>query len=193
MFFFLIKLMAQIFAILNEMPASSGKYQFAMAMAEKIMEENARGGQIELLEVNRTALANGFARTSSLLYESLNQTRRLEERRNAKPWPSRIVGYLPFGSYVTPYLKFVDLAVTAVGAIVPKGGARSVYGQMPEYAGDVAAEKLAQELLWMTHKLREYGAVDEAILQWSFAGGLASASFACNPRVQCCFVKLSGT
>ncbi|KAJ6907922.1 hypothetical protein NC651_018378 [Populus alba x Populus x berolinensis] len=44
-----------------------------------------------------------------------------------------------------------------------------------EEADDVVAKKLAQELLWITNKLRDYGAVDEALLQyWSYASGLAS-------------------
>lgn len=61
-----------------------------------------------------------------------------------------------------------------------------------EYGGEVVAEKLGQELVWMAEKLGEYGAADEAMVQWSFAGGLASASVACNPRIQWCFVKISG-
>ncbi|KAG6768306.1 hypothetical protein POTOM_027213 [Populus tomentosa] len=55
-----------------------------------------------------------------------------------------------------------------------------------EEADDVVAEKLAQELLWITNKLRDYGAVDEALLQyWSYASGLASLALStANPRVQ---------
>lgn len=164
------------------------------------MNENARGGQIELLQVNRAALSAAFARTSSLLYDSLHRTRQLEERTRAGSWPSRIVAALPFGAYVTPYLKFLDLAVSAVGAVVPKAepvnarrsGTGFVDGDLAECGGDVAAEKLGQELVWMVQKLREYGAVDEAMLQWSFAGGLASVSVVCSPRIQWCFVKISG-
>lgn len=185
-------------AILNEMPASCRKYQFTMAMAEKIMEENARSGQFELLQVNRAALSAAFARTSSLLYDSLHRTREIEERTRAGTWPSRIIAALPFAAYVTPYLKFLDLAVSAVGAIVPKAepfnGRRSETGIVEGEFGveTVVVEKLGQELVWMTEKLREYGAVDEAMLQWSFAGGLASVSVASSPRIQWCFVKISG-
>ena len=188
----------QILAILNEMPVSCQKYQFTMAMAEKIMEENARSGQIELLQVNRAALSAAFARTSSSLYDSLHRTREIEERTRAGTWPSRIIAALPFSAYVTPYIKFLDLAVSAVGAIVPKAeplnGRRSDRGIVEgEYDGEVVVvEKLGQELVWMVEKLREYGAADEAMVQWSFAGGLASASVTCNPRIQWCFVKISG-
>ncbi|KAL0539240.1 hypothetical protein IC582_023423 [Cucumis melo] len=192
----LTRALSQILAILNEMPASCQKYQFTMAMAEKIMEENARSGQIELLQVNRAALSAAFARTSSFLYDSLHRTRQTEQRIRAGTWPSRIIAALPFSAYVTPYLKFLDLAVSAVGAIVPKAeplnGRRSERGIVEgEYGGEVVAEKLGQELVWMAEKLGEYGAADEAMVQWSFAGGLASASVACNPRIQWCFVKIS--
>ncbi|XP_038893039.1 uncharacterized protein LOC120081928 [Benincasa hispida] len=195
----LTRALSQILAILNEMPASCQKYQFTMAMAEKMMEENARSGQIELLQVNRAALSAAFARTSSLLYDSLHRTREIEERHRAGTWPARIIAALPFGAYVTPYLKFFNLAVSAVGTIVPKAeplnGRRSetrmVEGEFDSEV--VVVEKLGQELVWMTEKLREYGAVDEAMLQWSFAGGLASVSVACSPRIQWCFVKISAT
>ncbi|KAG7031869.1 hypothetical protein SDJN02_05910, partial [Cucurbita argyrosperma subsp. argyrosperma] len=194
----LTRALSQILAILNEMPASCRKYQFTMAMAEKMMDENAKGGQFELLQVNRSALSAAFARTSTLLYDSLKRTRDFEERTRAGSWPSRIIAALPFGDYVTPYLKLVDLAVSAVRTIVPKAetlnARRSETGIMEgESGGDVVAEKLGQELIWMTNKLREYGAVDEAILQWSFAGCLASVSVGCNPRIQWCFVKISAT
>ncbi|KAJ6990687.1 hypothetical protein NC653_019062 [Populus alba x Populus x berolinensis] len=55
-----------------------------------------------------------------------------------------------------------------------------------EEADDVVAEKLlAQELLWITNKLRDYGAVDEALLQWSYASGLASLALStANPRIK---------
>ncbi|KAG6767190.1 hypothetical protein POTOM_028379 [Populus tomentosa] len=62
-----------------------------------------------------------------------------------------------------------------------------------EEADDVVAEKLAQELLWITNKLRDYGVVDEALLQWSYASGLASLALSTvNPRVQGYIAKISG-
>jgi phage gp16-like protein len=62
-----------------------------------------------------------------------------------------------------------------------------------EEADDVVAEKLAQELLCITNKLRDYGAVDEALLQWSYASFLASLALStANPRVQGYIAKISG-
>lgn len=56
--------------MVNDTPATSRKYQFAMAMADQIVDENTRDGNIELLEINRYALASAFARTSALLRRS---------------------------------------------------------------------------------------------------------------------------
>lgn len=59
-------------------------------------------------------------------------------------------------------------------------------------ADDLAAEKHAEELLWITKKMIICGAVDEALVQWSFASGLASYSLTANPRVQGLVVKITG-
>ncbi|MFX4809812.1 hypothetical protein ABTC23_19530, partial [Acinetobacter baumannii] len=55
----------------------------------------------------------------------------------------------------------------------------------------VLAEKLAQELLWITKKLRICLAMEEAILQWSSATNLAAISISSHPRVQGSLVKIS--
>uniref|UniRef100_A0A803MNW0 BTB/POZ domain-containing protein n=1 Tax=Chenopodium quinoa TaxID=63459 RepID=A0A803MNW0_CHEQI len=57
----------------------------------------------------------------------------------------------------------------------------------------VGAEKLAQELLWIIHKLRACFAVDEALVQWSLASNLASLSLNANPRVQALLIKISAS
>ncbi|KAL6966167.1 hypothetical protein U1Q18_041088 [Sarracenia purpurea var. burkii] len=61
----------EIFVLLNEIPVSSRKYQFAVTMADKIVHENARNGHVELLHINRATLSSIFARTLVLLYRSL--------------------------------------------------------------------------------------------------------------------------
>ncbi|KAI9391357.1 hypothetical protein POPTR_007G073600v4 [Populus trichocarpa] len=150
----------------------TGKYQFAMAMAVKIMDGNFRDGHMELAEVNRMALSSAFARTLGLLYQYVQNPQGSDD--SSSTWTSRVIRSLPLGSYIASYFK---------GTI----------GAGFEEADDVVAEKLAQELLWITNKLRDYGAVDEALLQyWSYASGLASLALStANPRVQGYIAKIS--
>ncbi|KAE8668298.1 hypothetical protein F3Y22_tig00112343pilonHSYRG00105 [Hibiscus syriacus] len=58
-------LVLHVLVLLNEVPASSTKYQLIMEKAEKIMEDNARHGHSALLHVNRTAFASSFTRSST--------------------------------------------------------------------------------------------------------------------------------
>lgn len=188
----------QILALLNEIPAASSKYLFAMTMAERIMEGNARHDHIELLQVNRAALSSAFARTSSLLYRFMHNT---QSQDDSNGWPVRTIKALPFGSYAAPYVKGLSSCFNMVMSWVeateafwlPKkrnnGGAFG--GSAEEYA-EVMGEKLAQELLWITNKLRVYGAVEQALVQWSCSPGLASLALTASPRVQGLIVRISG-
>ncbi|KAL6966168.1 hypothetical protein U1Q18_041089, partial [Sarracenia purpurea var. burkii] len=181
-----------IFALLNEIPASSRKYQFAVAMADKIVDENARNGHVELLHINRAALSSAFARTSGLLYRSLRSSSQAVDDHGT--WTSRVVCALPLGSYLAPYLSGLSVCLGTIYSTVVAGGTkdkkrqRAVFG---EDSADVVAEKHAQELMWITNKLRMCGAADEAVMQWSLASGIASLSLTTNPRVQGFIVKIS--
>lgn len=188
--------------LLNEIPATSGKYQFAMAMADRIMDENARYGHVVLLHINRTALASAFARTSNLLYRALERSQvDQDDDSSSYAWTTRVIRALPMGSYLTSYARGLGLCVSAIMSTVANISAAVGTHQSQKkrrqvgadhYVEEVTEEKLAQELLWMTTKLRDYGAVDEALVQWSFASGLASFSLTANVRVQGFIVKISG-
>lgn len=187
-------MVVQILALLNDIPATSSKYQFAMTMADRIMEGNARHDHVELLDVNRTALSSSFARTSSLLYRSLKST---QSQDDTYCWPVRTIKALPFGSYVVPYVKGLSFCFNTVMSWVDAGGSRlqkkrEVSRIAAEGYGELMAEKLAQELLWITNKLRFYGAVDHALVQWSCCSGLASLSLTATPRIQGLILKISG-
>ncbi|KAF3455896.1 hypothetical protein FNV43_RR00538 [Rhamnella rubrinervis] len=199
--------LTHILALLNEIPATSRKYQFAMAMAERIMDENARSGHADMLQINRTALASAFARTSTLLYQSLEKTvGSREDDDGSGAWATRVIGALPMVSYVAPYLKglrvcfgavrsWVEMAASSLSSGSEKRRKAMTMMMMSEVIGveeEEVGEKLAEELLWISRKLREYGAVDEAMLQWSLASNLASLSFSANPRVQGLILKISG-
>lgn len=187
---------------MNEIPVTSRKYQFALGMAEKIMEDNAQSCNLDLLDVNRAALATSFARTTARLQDSLKRSRTADE-----PFfgglPLRVVSALPLGGYVASYVRGLSTCINTVrsladmtgnllsqsrkreSAVVGAGGPR-------EDEVELAVEKLAEELLWMTEKLRRYGAIEEGIKRWSYASGLASLSLTAAPRVQGLMVKISG-
>ncbi|KAL3502280.1 hypothetical protein ACH5RR_036729 [Cinchona calisaya] len=182
--------LTNILALLNEIPASSRKYQFAVSMADKIVDENTRGGHVELLHINRTALASAFARTSGLLYRSLQSANKTTEESGA--WLTRVVKALPLGSYVSLFMNGLGTVFPALETVTGrfnKPKKLAIAGE--ERANDLAAEKHAQELLWITNKMIGCGAADEALVQWSLASGLASIALTANPRVQGFIVKIS--
>ncbi|KAK1385393.1 BTB/POZ domain protein [Heracleum sosnowskyi] len=176
--------LSQILSLLNNLPATSRKYQFAQTMADKIVDENVRDGHVELMQLNRMALASAFARTSNILYGSIKSCSQAEDNSS---WTTRLVGSVfPLGSCI----------IKSLGTIFPLlGGGGSSMKQVALIGGvcegHVVAEKHAQELLWLTNKMRLCGVVDEALVQWSVASGLASVALTANPRVQGFLVKIS--
>lgn len=183
----------QILALLNELPANSRKYQFAISMADKIVDENTRNGHTNLLYINRVALSSSFARTLGLLYRSLQISQTVDDSGG---WTQRLIGSFPLGSYVAPYV--APLVSKGLGMILPSVITGSSWwlqkqlGYGGERSDDLAAEKYAQELLWITTKMRSCGAVDEALVQWSLASGLAYLALSANHRVQGFILKISG-
>ncbi|KAF6150709.1 hypothetical protein GIB67_020792 [Kingdonia uniflora] len=89
--------LSHIFTLINEIPVTSRKYEFAIAMADKIVDENARDGHMALLEVNRVALTSAFDRTANQLYWSL-QSSHLD--KGIDTWSSKIFCALPFGYFL---------------------------------------------------------------------------------------------
>ncbi|KAL1197698.1 BTB/POZ domain-containing protein [Cardamine amara subsp. amara] len=186
--------------LMNEIPITSRKYHFAMGMAEKIMEDNARSCNVDLLDVNRAALALSFARTTARLQDSLKRSRTAEEPFGGLPL--RVVSALPLGGYVASYVRGLNTCISTVRSLADMTGnllsrtrkietAMVRTGGSQENEAQLAVEKLAEELLWMTDKLRRYGAVDEGIKRWSYASGLASLALTAAPRVQGLMVKIS--
>ncbi|CAH8329013.1 unnamed protein product [Eruca vesicaria subsp. sativa] len=187
-------------ALMNEIPVTSRKYQYAMGMAEKIMEDNAQSCNVELLDVNRLALASSFARTTARLQDSLKRSKTADEPVGGLPL--RLVSALPLGGYVATYVRGVSTCISTVRSLADMTGnllsgssrresALVRAGGFQENEVELAVEKLAEELLWLTEKLRRYGAVDEGIKRWSYASGLASLSLTAAPRVQGLLVKIS--
>ncbi|CAH2053265.1 unnamed protein product [Thlaspi arvense] len=170
--------LCHVLALMNEIPVTSRKYQFALGMAEKIMEDNALSCNVELLDVNRAALATSFARTTARLQDSLKRSRTTDEPFGSLPL--RVVSALPLGGYVASYVKGLSTCISTVRSLADMAGnllsqskrresALVRAGGNQENEVELAVEKLAEELLWMTEKLRRYGAVEEGIKRWSYA------------------------
>ncbi|XP_068646536.1 BTB/POZ domain-containing protein At1g63850 [Aristolochia californica] len=187
--------LSHIFGLLNEISASSRKYQFAIAMADRIVDENALSGSDTLRDINRLALSAAFARTCSLLHRSL-QTAYSHEDYQPVTLPCRVLHALPLGSHLVSYLRtacFFCLTNLFPSPKTERRLQRQVAGLGPAESGGEApvSEKHAQELLWLANKMRGCGAVEEAVVQWSFASGLASLALTANARVQGAIVKIS--
>lgn len=176
----------RIFTLLNELPAASRKYQFAIALAENIIDENVRDGHETLQEINRTSLSTTFAQTANLLHQSLQD---IHQVKDTDTWSSRIPYSLPLGSYIGLSLKGLQF-LTSLLPLGSKDPGRD--GSGDEAYESVKSEKYAQELLWIRKKLKYCGAIDEAIVQWSFSSGLAWLSMTANHRVQSTIVLISG-
>ncbi|KAI3889708.1 hypothetical protein MKX03_007730 [Papaver bracteatum] len=190
--------LSHIFTLMNEIPATSRKYQFAVSMADRIVDENVREGHAALQEVNRMALSYAFSRTYNLLYRSLQD----DSQANVMDHDTGtgLFRSLPLGSYMESGLRFCLNSFTPFGlggVLLDSFTSKKVKKQVTVGGGYdeeervLAAEKLAQELLWITNKLRACGAVDEALGQWSLASGLASLSFSSHHRVQGLIVKIT--
>ncbi|KAI3931149.1 hypothetical protein MKX01_029339 [Papaver californicum] len=189
--------LSHIFTLMNEIPATSRKYQFAVSMADRIVDENVREGHAALQEVNRMALSYAFSRTYNLLYRSLQDTSQANMDHDTG---TGLFRSLPLGSYMESGLRFClnsFLPFGLGGVLLDNFTSKKVKKQVTFGGGYdeeervLAAEKLAQELLWITNKLRGCGAVDEALVQWSLASGLASLSFSSHHRVQGLIVKIT--
>ncbi|KAL5563250.1 hypothetical protein UlMin_032997 [Ulmus minor] len=165
--------LGQLLSIANDIPVSSRKYQVVRSLAEKIIEDNRREGNVTLREVNRTALSAAFARTLSQVEAALVE----------QGCPGRVVD----GNSAGPAdyrLNRVLRAARSIRHVVWKekeGVSRS--GR--------SAEKLAAELLWVAEKMEACGFSEEAVWSWATASNLASLAVSAEPRLQCSLVGLS--
>ncbi|KAH0891663.1 LOW QUALITY PROTEIN: hypothetical protein HID58_054092 [Brassica napus] len=170
--------LCHVLALMNEIPVTSRKYHFTMGMAEKIMEENALSCNAELLDVNRTA---SRPPSHAQLRDSLKRSRTADETFGGLPL--RLVSALPLGGYVASSVRGLTTAINTARSLADMAGnllsqskrresALVRAGGSQENEVELAVEKLAEELLWMTEKLRRYGAIEEGIKRWSYASAL---------------------
>ncbi|KAL2607745.1 hypothetical protein R1flu_026318 [Riccia fluitans] len=192
----MVQALLQILALVNELPASSMKYNFARNLAEQILAENARHGQgFEC--VNRMALSAGFQRTLGILHGTLAGVHREQEVETVCSLPMKVIRMLSSAGMALPLpAPFSHMRMTLfgglVGSIMQSGdqvyqSSRVVYDDNRS----MMSEKLAQELLWLAQKLSEYSALEEGIIQWSSSNLLATMAVSSSPRVQRSLVRLS--
>jgi hypothetical protein len=184
--------LTQVLTLVNDIPVTSRKYEFARDLADKIIEENAKQGGPTLQEINRTALSSGFARTLKLLNSSLNCMQRQQKDVETSSWPWRLIRMIPLYSQLMP--SFENLHGSLTNLLQPQSTATLPTSQsqlVMTNNSSILAEKLAQELLWITNKLGMCSAIEEALLQWSTATHLAAFSISAHPRVQGSLVKIS--
>ncbi|XP_072969013.1 uncharacterized protein [Typha angustifolia] len=192
--------LTHILGILNEIPATSRKYEYVLAMADRLVNDNLQAGHASLLDVTRTALSSAFSRTCDLLRRSLRSPHSSVSSSSSSfsfsAWQSRVLHLLPPG----PRRLYEGIRLCLNGLLPPTDA--WLEGYKPDRHAAVAgpgvgphdwleAEKLAHELLWIANKLRACGATCEAIVRWAFASGLAPLALTAHPRVQGPIVKIT--
>ncbi|GLJ32571.1 hypothetical protein SUGI_0655170 [Cryptomeria japonica] len=180
--------LSQVLALVNDIPVTSRKYEFARDLADKIIEENEKQGDHVLQEINRMALSNSFARTLKLLNSSLYGMQRDVETSS---WTWKLFRMIPLYSQLMPSFENIWFSLSNRFLLQPPPALFPSQTQSMNSNNNFLAEKLAQELLWITKKLQVCLAIEEAILQWSSATNLATLSISANPRVQGSLVKIS--
>lgn len=189
----------QVLETLNEIPATSRKYEYVLATADRILTENIQHNHPSLLHVSRSSLGAAFSRTSDLLRRSL----RSPDHSIFSPssnWHSKVLHLLPpgprriyegFRLCLNDFLPSVETnswqrsyKPQRHATITGPGVGAFEWGE---------AEKLAHELLWITKKLCDCAGVSEAIVRWAFASGLAALVLTAHPRVQAPIIQITGT
>lgn len=183
--------------ILNEIPATSRKYELILSMADKLITDNLHDRHVSLHEVTRSALSSSFSRTCDLLHRSLQSASDETSSSLFSTWPSRVLHLLPLGPHLAAGYDTIRRLINDPDAITRGPGSRlSGGGAGPNgsWAGNewAEAEKLAHELLWITNKMRACSIAGDAIVKWGFADGLASLAIMAHPRVQGPILKISG-
>lgn len=193
--------LCQVFALVNDTPVSSEKYEFARTLGDKIIIQNMAQGDATLWETNKVALQAAFSRTLDLLTLALEELQQQQEVKGGS-WSWSLLHSVFFrGIATSPHTVFFENMRMCISNFlfpvanstrfsselssstsVSSGGRASMSGEV--------AEKLAQELLWVTEKLKECSFIDEAARTWSALSRLAKLSLSAHPRVQASLLRV---
>lgn len=202
----IVRALSQVLALVNDTPVSSEKYEFARSLAGKIIHQNMVQGDVTSRGANKVALSAGFSRTLQLLTLALQgmqqqqQHKQQEEKGSSWLWSISGLIFSRGFSMFPPLFSLENVRICIsnflVSLLQTSSSSLEVSPPMPIASIESArtclpAEKLAQELLWMTEKLKECSAINVAIMTWSTVPGLASLSLYAPPRVQASLLRVS--
>ncbi|MCO5564801.1 hypothetical protein L7F22_018469 [Adiantum nelumboides] len=192
----------QVFGLVNDTPVSSDKYQFARALAERLMSKNMLKSDDTLWDTNKAALEAAFVRTVDLLtlsLEELHQQQELKEGswlwalihsiflKNVGAFQQRLSLDFIY-TYINNILTRADKSIKATVELPPVQSSTSSVRRSNLSA---MAEKLAQELLWVTEKLKDFSSLSEPSRRWGAMHSLAKLSLSAHPRIQACLLRVS--
>lgn len=191
----------QMLVLVNDTPASSEKYEFVRALTEKLITQNMSKGDGTFCETNRVALQSAFLRTSDLLAISLEELQHQEEMKDASWFWVLVHSILQKNLGTFHWTLSVDYFCTLahnflfgvaksskLPSDLPPSQSTSI-GKRLSFS--VTTEKLAQELLWITEKLKECSSLHGITRRWSAMPRLAKLSCSAHPRVQACLLRVS--
>ncbi|KAJ3689243.1 hypothetical protein LUZ61_018407 [Rhynchospora tenuis] len=190
--------LSHVLETLNEIPATSRKYEYVLATADRILSENIQHGHPSLLQVSRSSLGAAFSRTSDLLRRSLRSPDRSIFTSSSGDWHSKVLHLLPPG----PRRLYEGFRLCLNGFLPSVEANNWQRSYKPQRHATITgpgvgafewaeSEKLAHELLWITKKLCDCSGASEAIVRWAFASGLSSLVLTAHPRVQAPIVKIT--
>eukprot|EP00250_Pteridium_aquilinum_P000933 c11117_g1_i1 orf=389-1561(+) len=189
--------LCQVLGLVNDTPASSEKYEFARALAERLITQNMSKGDGTLWEMNKVALQAAFLRTVDLLSVSLEELQHQQEMKEGS-WFWVLV-HSAFGiSHQALSLEYICMSIHNFLFRMAKAAKAS--SELPPLQSassskrlnlSATAEKLAHELLWITEKLKECSSIHEVTRRWSGMPYLAKLSLSAHPHIQACLLRVS--
>nr|XP_043623975.1 uncharacterized protein LOC122595633 isoform X2 [Erigeron canadensis] len=172
--------LAQLLAIVNEIPVSSRKYEVVRSYAEKLIDANLKENHEALRKVNAAVLSHAFSHALRQLEMAAEVAAVVENDDSTMIKSKSKGGGGRFG---------LTRVIKTVGYYGDVAWTRLRKKKTARFEG--SAEKLSAELLWLAEKLAACGSGDEAVREWASASKLASVALSAQLRLQGSLVKLS--
>ena len=191
-------------ALVNDTPVSSEKYEYARSLVDKIIIQNITHGDPTLWDTNKVALQAAFSRTVELLSLSLELQQQQEVKGNSWSW------YLARSVFSRGHVRnspnndlspfsIEKMCLYICNLLFPMAALTRMSSELPPLMSassgssiSAVAEKLSQELVWITEKFKECSSIYEASRMWSIESRLSKLSLSAHPRVQASLLRVSG-